>query len=99
MQRKYQTGMNKTVYEIIKQSHEMGLKYIPTFDITEQVKKIRPDISQPYGKVRQALYQLQRNTKFKNQRIKKFYDRYGKRKGWAIENKLHGERQEVESFI
>jgi len=80
---KYQTGIQKSVLAIIKRSKEMDLKYITKSQIVEQLKKIRPDIINIDRKVAQALYQLQRKTKYRRQRIQKYHDRAGHRKGWV----------------
>ena len=85
MPRKYQVGIQHTVLEIIQQSKKMNprLRYITTQQIVIEMKKIMPGIGNHEIKVKQALYQLQQETKLKKQRIKKVYSRSGVRKGWT----------------
>lgn len=81
---KYQTGIQKNVFEIIKQSKIAGLKYITKQQILKEVVRVMPDLNYPQDKVGQALYQLQRKSKFRRPRIKKFYDKDGKHLGWTV---------------
>jgi len=78
----YQTGIQDTVLEVIKQSKRMGLKYITKQQIIKEVKRIMPDLKNVDTKVGQALYQLSKKSKYKRQRIKKFHDKEGKKLGW-----------------
>jgi hypothetical protein len=64
----------------------MKLRYITKTQIVEQIKKIRPDIQDADRKVTQALYQLQKETKYGRPVVEKYYDRKGRRKGWTISN-------------
>lgn len=84
MTKKYQTGIQKTVLEIIKQSKVMDLNYIKKQDIEKQLTKVYPDLNPIDIKVGQALFQLQRKTKFRRPRIKKYYNKEGVRLGWTI---------------
>jgi len=81
---KYQTGIQKTVLEVIKQSKINDLKYITKKQITNEVVRVLPNLNYPEDKVGQALYQLQRKSKYRRPRIKKFYDKNGKQLGWTI---------------
>jgi len=84
MSKKYQTGIQKTVFEIIKQSKIMGLKYIKKEDIEKQIQTVFPELEPLKPKISQALYQLQRKTKFRRPRIKKCFDKNGVRLGWTV---------------
>jgi len=61
----------------------MGLKYITTHQVNEQFKETRPDILEPYPRIKQALYQLQRETKYRDPRIKRYRDKKTNKKGWV----------------
>lgn len=84
MKKEYEKGIQQVVLEVIKQSRRMGLKYITKKQIIEQVKRVTPELKNTESKVGQALYQLQRTTKYRRPRIKKFYDGEGKKLGWAV---------------
>ena len=85
MTRKYQVGIQRTVLAIIQEIEQLTpkLKYITTSQVVTEMEKIMPDMENHNKKVKQALYQLQKETKLKKQRIKKVYSRSGVRKGWA----------------
>lgn len=82
--KKYQTGIQNIVFEIIKQSKKIDLKYITKKQITEEVFRVMPDLEHPDDRIGQALYQLQRKTKYRRPRIKKFCDKYGRQLGWTV---------------
>jgi len=82
MKKKYQTGIQDTVLEVINQSRRMGLKYITKKQIIEEVKRVLPKLKNVDTKVGQALYQLSNKSKYRRQRIKKYYDKNGKKLGW-----------------
>jgi len=84
MTKKYQVGMQDLVLEIIKQSKLNGLQYITKKQIVTEVKKQFPKTKNLNDKVGQALYHLQKKTKYRQPRIKKIYDETGKKKlGWS----------------
>lgn len=81
--KKYQTGIQKTVFEVIKQSKKLDFEYITKKQITAEVIVKIPELKNSEDKIGQALYQLQRQTKFRRPRIKK-YCKDGKQLGWTI---------------
>ena len=81
---KYQTGIQKTILEIIKQSKEAELKYITKKQITIEALRAMPNLKDHQNKIGQALYQLQRKSKFRRPRIKKYYDKEGMQLGWTL---------------
>jgi len=85
---KYQTGIQKTVLEIIKESKKARLKYITKKQIMIETKRAMPELKDVQNKVGQALYQLQRKTKYRRPRIKRFYDKLKKALGWTIIDEL-----------
>lgn len=82
--KKYQTGIQETVLEIIKQSKSMNLDYITKKQIVKEAKKSLGDVDNINDKVGQALNVLQKRTTFRLPRVKKYYDEFGKRRGWTI---------------
>jgi len=80
-------GIQKAIYEYIKKSKQLGLDYVPTRTLIEEMKKIREDKDwEP--KVSQALYQLQKSRKFKRPLIKKVYSKDNQLLGYTtIEDK------------
>jgi len=84
--KKYQTGINETVFEIIKQSRQkdINLPYITRQQIVAEFKHLKPEIQSPEQKIGQALYHLQKKTKFRRPRVKRFFDKKGKRLGWTV---------------
>lgn len=84
MDKKYQTGIQDTVLEIIVQSKKMKLDYITKQQIIAEISKIIPDLKNPDPQVSQALYQLQQKGKYQTTKIKKKYNPLGKRLGWTL---------------
>lgn len=80
---KYQIGIQKTVLKAIRVGKNSGLPYLPKQDITNYTLLIMPDLDNASIKVGQALFQLQRSTKYRRPRIRKFYDKKGKQVGWS----------------
>lgn len=78
MPKKYQIGIQKAVLFVIADNQIKGFDYITKQDIIAGVKKVLPDIKDEQNKIGQALYQLQRKTKYRTPRIKKGKD------GWSI---------------
>jgi len=82
MRNNYQIGIQKAVLDAIVQGQKMGLDYVTKQQIIESVSKVM-ELKDPQNQVGQALYQLsQRNSKFKNPRIKKFIEE-NKHLGWV----------------
>ena len=83
--RVYQTGIQDFVYEIIR-----SIEYIPNKDyitfreILSEVTKHRPDLRNPSAQVRQALYQLSHDRKYRKKRIEKVTAPTIKGVGWRI---------------
>ena len=80
---KNQVGIQKAIYEIIQQSKKNGLPYITKQQILDELKDIIT-LKQPKDQVGQALYHLQRESKFRRPRIKKYTDKKGKKLGWTV---------------
>jgi hypothetical protein len=85
--KKQMKGIQKAIYEYIKKSKQLGLDYVPTRTLIEEMKKIRENKDwEP--KVSQALYQLQKSRKFKRPLIKKVYSKDNQLLGYTtIEDK------------
>jgi len=79
-----QQGVQMHVLEAIKDSKKMGFKCITKQEIINQVQQKGFNLNKPEEQVGQALYQLQRKTKFREPRIKKF--KTEEKKGWTVIN-------------
>jgi len=77
-------GITKAVLSAIRMSKSAGLPYVEKKDIIDYVLKIIPDLEDADQKVAQALYHLQKNTKFKRQRVRKFSISKKKQVGWTV---------------
>ena len=85
---KYQKGIQEAVLKIIEDSKRKRLPYITKKDIIINLKQQGIKFKDANAQVGQALYQLQRKTKFRRPRIRKFKDKKGVTKGWTtIEEK------------
>ena len=78
----YQTGIQDLVYNIILDSRKKGLPYIRKKDIINRIESDGIKLKNPNPQVSQALYQLQRQTTFRRQKIKKFFES-GRAVGWT----------------
>lgn len=83
---KNQVGIQKATFEVIKQSKRNELPYISKQQIINEVKDIIV-LKEPTEQVGQALYQLQRKTKYRQPRIKKYFVN-GCRTGWTVVNDM-----------
>ena len=81
--KKYQTGIQKAVLSIIIESKKKKLPYIKKEDIIINLEQQGFNLKDDINQVGQALYQLQRKTKYRRPRIKKFKDKDGVTKGWT----------------
>jgi hypothetical protein len=81
---KYQTGIQKTVLEIIKKSKEMNLDYVTKKQIMDELIHIYGDFPNMESKVGQALYMLKKPMQHRKQEIKMVYDSDGKKLGYTI---------------
>jgi len=81
----YKTGIQKSVLHVIENSKKVGLPYITKKQIMKEVSKIVDfkDKNKIPNKVGQALYQLQRKSKYRRPRIKKYIDKDGNMVGWT----------------
>lgn len=79
--KKQMKGIQKAVYEYIKASKQLDLDYVSARVIINEMKKI--DDRNWENKVSQALYQLQKKTKFKRPLIKKVHDDKGTLLGYT----------------
>jgi len=87
---KYQTGIQKAVLQVIRKSRELGLPYLTKKQITEEVSKIiqlKDPEKDSANQISQAIYQLQRKTKYRTPRIRKYIDKNGNLLGWT--EKIH----------
>lgn len=80
---KYQKGIQEAVLKIIEDSKRKKLPYISKKDIIINLKQQGIKLKSPVTQVGQALWHLQRKTKFRRPRIKKFKDKKGIVKGWT----------------
>jgi len=78
----YQTGIQKAVLQVIENSKKLELPYITKQQIMKEVSKI-VELKDPENQIGQALYQLQRKSKYRRPRIKKFKDKDGNMLGWT----------------
>ena len=86
--KKYQKGIQEMVLKIIEDSKRKQLPYITKKDIIINLKQQDVKLKDPNAQVGQALYQLQRKTKYRRPRIRKFKDKKGVTKGWTtVEDK------------
>ena len=82
--KKYQKGIQEAVFETIENSKRKGHPYISKKDIIIHLKsQMGITLKDPNSQVGQALRQLQKKTKFRRPRIKKFVDKKGVKKGWV----------------
>jgi len=88
---KYQVGIQDNVYNIIKEAKKKGLPFITKADIIKNLKQKNITLRNVETQVGQALYQLQRMTKFRRRRIKKYYNKKTKKPvGWTTyEDKIN----------
>jgi DNA-directed RNA polymerase subunit RPC12/RpoP len=86
MTKKYQTGIQETVLTVIQESAKAQLPYIKKKDILTRVSELREDISDEDldPKVSQALYQLNKNKKYRKKRVRKFLDKNNNSLGWTV---------------
>lgn len=89
MSKKYQTGIQKAVLQVIENSKQLNLPYITKQQITHEVSQVI-DLEDPKAdstnQIGQALYQLQRKSKYRRPRIKKYKDKDGTILGWTTIN-------------
>jgi len=79
---KYQTGINDAVLAAIRVAKSTGLPYITKKDIVKYVTELMPQLDNVDTKVGQALFHLQKPTKYRRAKIRKFYNK-NKAIGWT----------------
>jgi len=79
----HQKGIQKAVFETIRNSRMAGIPYITKQEILSGVKEILPELNEPYDQVSQALYHLSISTKFRRAKIKRVKVD-GVFKGWTV---------------
>jgi len=72
--KKQMKGIQEAVYNYIKKSKQLGLEYVTTATIIDEMEKIEPSLDWE-AKVSQALYHLQKSRKFKRPLIKKVFSK------------------------
>ena len=82
MKKTAQRGIQQQVLDAIKDSKRMHYECITKKEIITQVQQKGLKLKQPESQVGQALYQLQRTTKFRQPRIQKV--KTDEKTGWAI---------------
>jgi len=85
MKKNAQMGIQDYVLQAIKDSKRMGYDCINKKEIIIHIKQKGFKLKNPDSQVGQALYQLQRTTKFRQPRIQKI--KTNKKSGWAIIDK------------
>ena len=83
------TGIQKTVLQVVEESCKSSLPFIKKKYILDRVMEIRTDFDKLDKeaidvKISQALYHLQKNTKYRRPRIRKFFDKQGHQLGWTL---------------
>lgn len=79
----YQIGIQKAVFETLRNSRMAGIPYLKKQEILSGVIDILPDLTEPETKVSQALYQLSLGSKLRRKKIKKVKEE-NKIVGWTI---------------
>jgi len=79
----YQLGIQRAVFETLRNSRMAGIPYLKKKEIISGVKDILPELTEPDNKVSQALYHLSRETKFRRKKIEKVREE-NKAKGWTV---------------
>lgn len=82
--KKYQTGIQKTVLEIIKKSKEMNLDYVTKKQIMDEMVHIYGEFPKMESKIGQALYMLKKPMRHRKQQIKIVYDSDNKKLGYTV---------------
>ena len=82
MKQSAQMGIQQYVLEAIKDSKRMHYICITKQEIITQVQQKGFKLKDPQSQVGQALYQLQRTTKFRQPRIQKI--KTDEKTGWTI---------------
>lgn len=80
---KYQVGIQDEVYSVVEEARKKRLPFVTKEDIIKNLKQKSITMRDPKNQVSQALYQLQKKSKYKRPRIKKYYDKQGKKQGWT----------------
>ena len=68
----------------IKEAKKMKFDYVTKKDIVKNVSQQGIILNNPNAQIGQALYHLQRKTKFRRPQIKKFISKEGKTLGWTL---------------
>ena len=80
---KYQVGIHEKVFGVIEEAKKKQLPFITKEDIIKNLEQKKVKLRDPKHQVGQALFHLQKKTKYKRPKIKKFYDKQGKKLGWT----------------
>ena len=89
MPKKYQKGIQEIVLKIIEDAKRKKLPYITKKDIIINIIQQGIKLKNAETQISQALYQLQRKTKYRRPRIRKFKDKKGIVKGWTTVEEEH----------
>ena len=81
--KKYQVGIQEEVYNIVEEAKKKKLPFITKIDIIKNLKQKGITMRDPKNQVGQALYHLQQKTKYRRPRVKKYYDKKGRKQGWT----------------
>ena len=82
LSRKRQRGIQAQVLEAVRDGKRLGFDCITTEEIIRHIQQKGFKLRKPNPQVSQALYQLQRYTKYKRQRIKKASTK--EKRGWSV---------------
>jgi hypothetical protein len=86
---KYQIGIQDKVFAVIEEAKKKQLPFITKEDIIKNLKQKKVKMRDPEHQVGQALFHLQKKTKYKRPRVKKFFDKHGRKLGWTtFEDKI-----------
>jgi len=80
---KYQIGIQDKVFAVIEEAKKKQLPFITKTDIIKNLKQKNFKMRDPKNQVGQALLHLQKQTKYRRPRIKKYYDKQGRKLGWT----------------
>jgi len=80
---KYQVGIQDEVFKVIEEAKKKQLPFVTKEDIIKNLKQKKVTMRDPTNQVGQALYHLQKKTKYRRPKIKKYFDEYEKKLGWT----------------
>jgi len=80
---KYQIGIQEEVFKVVEDSKKKLLPFITKEDIIKNLQQKKIKMRDPKNQVGQALFHLQKKTKYRRPRIKKYLDKNGKKLGWT----------------